>query len=428
MGQGWQHIPPEGMMYVTYMEKNNGWRHVRSTCLWLLVFGMPAAAAAQDPATVETRAEALQRAREERQLAPYTPNGLERAMSVAEDRLLPLLARDGLYWKLGSLTTGSGFAYGGGYRHRRLFDGQGAFSVWAAASLKRYWAVDARFALADLADGHVSVAAYARHSDYPQEAFFGLGAGSRRSDHSSFELRNTRVGAEAGVKPWRHLTIGGNLEFLRPRVRNGTSSRIPAIGALFDDASAPGLGAAADFVKTGGFVDLDYRQPKNARRGGWYRVELSRYHDRDGAFDFTRIDGDVRQYLSAFSERRVLALRLFASTSNADAGSRVPFYLMPSLGGHDSLRGFRDYRFRGPHALLAQAEYRYEIWSGFDAALFYDAGKVTERRADLDFTELARDYGIGFRFNTDNGVIMRVDAGFGSREGKHLFIVFGDVF
>jgi hypothetical protein len=411
------------------MRRRYSWRHVRSACGWLvLVFGTTAPAAAQDQAPVETRAEELQRAREERPLTPYTPNGLERAMSVAENRLMPLLARDGLHWKLGSLTTGSGFAYGGGYRHRRLFDGQGAFSVWAAASLKRYWALDARFALPDLANGHLSVAAFARHSDYPQEAFFGLGSASRRSDHSSFELRNTRVGTEAGVKPWSNLTVGGNVEFLRPRVRNGTNSSIPAIGALFDDGSAPGLAAETNFVRTGGFVDLDYRQPKNARKGGWYRVDLSRYHDREGAFDFTRVDSDVRQYLSAFSERRVLALRLFASTSDAGDGSRVPFYLMPSLGGHDSLRGFRDYRFRGPHALLAQAEYRYEIWSGFDAALFYDAGKVTERRADLNFRDLADDYGIGFRFNTDNGVIMRVDAGFGSREGKHLFIVFGDVF
>jgi outer membrane translocation and assembly module TamA len=157
-------------------------------------------------------------------------------------------------------------------------------------------------------------------------------------------------------------------------------------------------------------------------------MEMSRYHDRGDAFDFTRVEADVRQYLSAFAERRVLALRLFASTSDADAGSRVPFYLMRSLGGHDSLRGFRDYRFRGPHAILTQVEYRYEIWSGFDAALLYDAGKVTDRRADLNFMRLEQDYGIGFRVNTDNGVILRVDAGFGSRDGKHLFIVFGDVF
>ena len=62
------------------------------------------------------------------------------------------------------------------------------------------------------------------------------------------------------------------------------------------------------------------------------------------------------------------------------------------------------------------------------AALFYDAGKVTLRRSDLDFNNLEHDYGFGFRFNTDNGIIFRVDAAFGSRDGKHLHIVFGGIF
>ena len=65
---------------------------------------------------------------------------------------------------------------------------------------------------------------------------------------------------------------------------------------------------------------------------------------------------------------------------------------------------------------------------GFDAALFYDAGKVTLRRSELNFKDLEHAYGFGFRFNTDNGTILRIDAGFGSRDGKHLYIVFGDVF
>jgi outer membrane protein assembly factor BamA len=386
----------------------------------------PGRAGAQD--VPETRAELLRRERETRTLEPYQPNGLERAMDAAENRVQPLLVRDGLHWKLGSLTTGSGFAYGGGYRKRRLFDGQGAATVWAAASLKRYWAMEGRFALPDLAGGRLAVQAFARHSDYPREAFFGLGSQSRRIDHTSFDLRMTRIGGDAGVRPWRPLTLGGEFEWLRPRVRNGTDKEVPVIDALFNPRTAPGLGQDVEFVRTGVFAELDYRQPRNARRGGWYRLDASRYEARNGAYDFTRVEADVRQYLSAFAERRVLALRLMASTSTADASSRVPFYLMPSLGGHDSLRGYRDYRFRGPHGLLAQAEYRYEIWSGFDAALFYDAGKVAEFRRNLDFTRLEHDYGIGFRFNTDNGVVLRVDAGFGSRDGRHLFIVFGDVF
>ncbi len=45
-----------------------------------------------------------------------------------------------------------------------------------------------------------------------------------------------------------------------------------------------------------------------------------------------------------------------------------------------------------------------------------------------NFKDLERDYGFGFRFNTDKGVVFRVDAGFGSRDGKHLYIVFGGIF
>ncbi len=174
---------------------------------------------------------------------------------------------------------------------------------------------------------------------------------------------------------------------------------------------------------------MDYRQPLNARRGGWYRIEFSRYDDRDlDAYSFNRVDVDLRQYVPFLAERRVIAGRAYVSTSDADAGQAMPFYLMPYLGGHDTLRGFREYRFRGPHALLLQGEYRYEIWSGLEGALFYDAGKVALQRSDLDLKNLETDYGFGFRFNTDNGVVVRVDAGFGSSDGKHLYITFGGVF
>ena len=50
------------------------------------------------------------------------------------------------------------------------------------------------------------------------------------------------------------------------------------------------------------------------------------------------------------------------------------------------------------------------------------------RRGDLDLDDLESDYGVGFRFNTDNGIVLRVDAAFGSRDGKHLWIVFGGKF
>jgi hemolysin activation/secretion protein len=101
---------------------------------------------------------------------------------------------------------------------------------------------------------------------------------------------------------------------------------------------------------------------------------------------------------------------------------------MPTLGGNETLRGFRAYRFRAPHAMLLQGEYRFEVWSGLDAALFYDTGKVAMSRKDLDFDGLESDYGFGFRFNTDNGMILRIDSAFGSRDGAHRWVVLGGTF
>jgi hypothetical protein len=341
---------------------------------------------------------------------------------------MPLLMRDGIHWKLGSLTTGSGFAYGAGYRNRRLFDREGAFTVWAAGSLKQYRAVEARLEFPNLADGKLSVGGYGRYHTYPQEAFFGIGPDSSAADWSTFHMTNTFFGAYGGVRPWRSTLFGAAVDVLAPRIGPGTTDNVPPIDSLFNESTAPGLVGEHNFTRTAGFVDVDYRYPKYPRRGGRYRFDVSHYWDRTGAFDFVRVDADLRQFISAFAERRVVALRLFASTSEPVSGGEIPFYLMPWLGGHDTLRGHLDYRFRGAHAILAQAEYRWEIWSGLDAALFYDTGKVADRRADLNFRDLNNVYGVGFRFNTDNGVIARVDVGFGSGEGTRVFIVFGDVF
>ena len=244
--------------------------------------------------------------------------------------------------------------------------------------------------------------------EYPREFFFGLGPDSRRQDETRYALRMSEVTGRAGVRVVPSLLVGGNLGLFSPRM---------------------GLDRL-DYLRTGAFVEIDYREPKNARRGGWYRFDFNDFDDSNGGGrGFRRADLDIRQYIGFLADRRVIALRGYLSSSEPeDDGAGIPFYLMPWLGGNDSLRGFRNYRFRGPHALLLQAEYRWELWSGLDAALFYDAGKVALRRRDLNFNRLEDDYGFGFRFNTSEGVVVRVDAAFGSRDGKHLHIVFGGVF
>jgi outer membrane protein assembly factor BamA len=386
-------------------------------------------ARAQEP---QTREEADRQRREEQAKAvePYQPNGVERAMDFAEDKAIFLLDREGFHPKLGSLTVGSGFAYGLGFRDRDLFSNRGALEIWAAGSVKRYWATEARLTFPRLANNHLYLEAWGSHRDYPQENFFGLGPDSNRDDRSDYAIRTNHFGGRAGVRPFaRHLLVGGGLEYLEPRLGAGQNDSYPDVPVLFPPSDVPGIDSQSDFIRSAFFVEVDYREPLYAKKGGWYRFDFSHYDDRTtNEFTFNRFDADVRQFFGFLAGRRVIATRLFVSTSDTSAPQTMPFFFMPTLGGNDTLRGFREYRFRGPHAILAQAEYRWEIWSGFDGAIFYDAGKVADHRSDLNFKDLESDYGIGFRFNTNSGVIFRVDTAFGSNDGKHLYIVVGGIF
>jgi hypothetical protein len=395
--------------------------------IWLIV--PTAILHAQEPAT---RAEALRRQREEKsqQLTPAAPSRIERLLLDLESgRLFERLLNpaEGLYPKIGNVTAGSGIAIGPAYRKPGLFGGQADFSTFAAASFQRYWMVDARVKWPRLARERVSVDVHAQRYDFPEEDFFGLGPESRREDHVLYGMDNSIVGATAAFHPVPWLAFGGGADYLAPRVRAADDGRIDA---LFGEGLAPGLTTQPDFLRYEGFAELNYRQPRgNPRRGGRYALTVQHFEDRDGErHSFQRGEIDLQQYISLLRERRVLALHALVSVSDDAQGSEVPFYLQRTLGGPDDLRGFRRFRFRDRHLLLLQAEYRWEIFTAVDGAIFYDAGKVASRLDDVNLRDLESDYGIGFRFGTASGVFLRVEGAFGSRDGKHFIFRFGHVF
>ena len=95
--------------------------------------------------------------------------------------------------------------------------------------------------------------------------------------------------------------------------------------------------------------------------------------------------------------------------------------MLPALGGGSSLRGFASWRFRDRHSLLLQAEWRVLVNNFFDMALFYDAGKVTARRADLTLEDLKNDFGIGFRLHGPAATPLRIEL---AKSNEGLVIVF----
>ena len=401
-----------------------------NVALGVLLAVASAPSEAQEP---QTRQEELRRQREEksRDLSPPQRSGIERALFDLESgRLFERLLNppEGFYPKIGNITAGSGISMGPAYRKPGLFGEQADFSAFAAASFQRYWMIDTRLTLPRLANERVSLDIHAQRYDFPNEDFFGLGPDSQREDDVAYGLANSIVGTTGAVRPRPWLAFGGGVDYLTPHITASNKGR--TIGTLFDDTTAPGLAVQPDFVRYQGFAELNYREPRgNPRRGGRYALAIERFDDTDNNhYSFRRVEADLQQYVPLLRDRRVLALHALVSTSDADTGREVPFYLQRTLGGPDDLRGFRRFRFRDRHMLLLQAEYRWEIFSALDGAIFYDAGKVASRLEDLTLDDLESDYGIGFRFGTINGVFLRIEGAFGSSGGKHFIFRFGHVF
>jgi len=389
------------------------------------------AAQPSPPAAPATRAELLQKQREEksRGLEPYDPGKLEKwAHKIENERMLEKLFEPsfagGYYTRIKSVTTGGGLAVGPGFKRYDLFGGHADLNIWTAMSMKKYWALEGGLTFKRIAGDTVFGKVWGRRRDFPQEDFFGLGPDSRRPDRVSFGYRETAFGGSGGVNvtPW--LAVGSQVEFLSPSVGRGRDPRFPSVESIFTDVTAPGLAVQPDYLRTELFADLNYSEPRgNPRSGGRYIMSWNKFNDRDlSRYSFRRLEFDLRQYLSILQQRRVLVLRSVVSLSDADSGHTIPFYMQKTLGGSNTLRGFREYRFRDENLLLFQVEYRYEIFPALDGALFYDAGKVSHTREGLGLRGLESDYGFGFRFGTIEGVFLRVDVAFGSRDGKRYFL------
>lgn len=381
-----------------------------------------------------TRAAEIRMKREARaqRLRPPDRPPLEAVLFKIEDNLILeriLNPPRGVYLRLGGIGEGAGFGAGPAYRYST---GRFDFNISAAGSLKRYFIGEAKLrvpAAADEPEAAVDgpyLELYTRRRDFPQEDFFGLGPDSLEAQRTNFALRDTLVRSAIGLRSG-DLTAGVGAGYLSSSTGSGTDSRIPSIEEIFAAAVVPGLSAEQAFFVIDPFVEFDTLDPPlNPTAGGRYRFAFARYDDRDlNLFSFNRWDLDLRHYVPFLGQTRTFALRGLLSSSDPDAGNSVPFYLAPTLGGSQSLRGFRTFRFRDRSAVLLQVEYRWRINELVQGALFYDAGAVAPSVGELH--NLEQDAGFGLRAGGRGGVVMRIDIAMGS-EGPRLLVRFDDVF
>ncbi|MCC6991790.1 MAG: BamA/TamA family outer membrane protein, partial [Acidobacteria bacterium] len=343
-------------------------------CLLTAVNARAQVPAAPPPAT---RAELLEaeRASREQSLTTETKGRVERALIFVEEKrvLERLNPPQGFYPTVGSIARGSGMGVGLGYRRRPLA-GRLVFDTSAAITFRADTEVQVTASAPRVGGLPLELQAGTRWYDYTQEDFFGLGSDTLNADRVSFSLTGLDTFGQVMGRRAGWLVMRGRAGVHRFDVARGTDPRFPSLEERFTDATTPGLDRAPSLAYAEAGLGIDTRdEPGNTRGGGLYNLSVGMFRDRrSDDYDFNRIDVTAMHVIPIFDKKRGIALHAVASRIDPIGDSRVPFFLMPTVGGADSLRGYREFRFRDAAAVTLNAEYRWEAFSGLDLALFVD--------------------------------------------------------
>jgi len=261
--------------------------------------------------------------------------------------------------------------------------------------------------------------------------------------------------------------LGGSVQFVsrNPSYSSGPPSLHGSYGTFFDSATAgfgsnfsaslatksfgvltnfagqrsnrlrpgQGLDSHSAFTRFFGLPSdrfLDSRLPDTAftQYGGLVRMNWDRYEARESApYTFDNVEFEAVQLVPALREQYVFAFRVLATATHLGQGSNVPFALLPTIGGGDTVRGYFNRRLADRSRALATAEYRWRPSRYVDMAIFLDSGTVAPRLKDIGDERLITSWGIGARLHGPNFTALRIEAARG-HEGWALVFSSGQPF
>jgi len=115
---------------------------------------------------------------------------------------------------------------------------------------------------------------------------------------------------------------------------------------------------------------------------------------------------DIRQYFPVYKSHILAWQALF---SGVFSKSEIPFQLLPTLGGRDLMRGFRQEMYRENGLFVLQTEYRLPIYKRLKGAVFCSAGDLFNQNA-CSSNKFKIAYGAGLRYRlNDARVHLRFD-------------------
>jgi hypothetical protein len=298
---------------------------------------------------------------------------------------------------------------------------------------------------------------YAQSISLDELFFYGLGPDSMQANASVFSMRQTIAGVNAIVPVLRPLNASllGEINGRFVDLQENHHESSPSIEQVFTEATAPGLLTQPPFVQLGegiriepallnDHLQLDYlAQFQQFIAPSDTRYSFRRFTaDIDHTFPLYRNSGSYgprptngpdecaaslgATKCAAIQRNREgsVELRLLIIEAIASAGSVVPFYFQPTLGGSDIngnpwLPSYNDYRFRGPSVLLLREGFEHSIWGPVGLSFSADQGKVALARNDVAFDHLAHSFSAGLTLRAGGLPAVTLAFAWGGPEGTH---------
>jgi outer membrane protein assembly factor BamA len=385
-------------------------------------------------AQVQSRAEIIESARTEKEgnlkpeSQPKAERDIERIQNSLPYRLLTGEAH-GFGISFGNIMPGSGFAVGPRYM-KPMWDGKLILRVDARVATNESYAGRMEVSVPRLLSDYTFATFITQHRNISEMPYYGPGPDSSKTGRSNYRLEDTNVEVRPGVHIYKGLSAGLVGSYLAVNTGPGHSSQYVSTEDQFGPSGTPGIDRQTSFWRGGGFVEYDWRdQTASPTSGGRYSAQYARYLDKNlGAYSFLRLDLDAAQHIPLFNRTRVISLHASSSLTTAGNGQVVPFYLQPTLGGSNTLRGYRFNRFYGDNSVMVNGEYRWFCSPILEMAVFADAGKVFQRWEQWNFHNLESDVGFSVRFKGRAArPAFSVDTGF-SHEGFQIWFRVNNIY
>jgi len=303
----------------------------------------------------------------------------------------------------------------------------------AARSFSGFWFADVAFRATHDAFGRgtsardrFAIDVYNKVRSLPELPFYGLGPNSSLGDLGSFSERDDHLGVDLFNPFSANLAAGARVESIWTSIADETGSGITPLSVAFTEATAPGLTTQPNLIHLQAYVKP--RPARHVERAD-YTVSYDAYVDHGtGHYSFQRfeINGSHTIHFTDQVES-FLTITDRVSFARASTGHAVPFFLQETLGGSDidnspSLRGFKDYRFRGPDLATAEVSYDQHVWAFIGAVGFYDFGQVATRISEFSSSHLRQSYGLGVTVWAGDRVWLRASWGYSAAEGRHFYL------